>query len=145
MNVLQNSLNKNVEYDTGDYHYFFNLKSRIENMPLDLMELFRFISETDTYKITNSSTQLIRDLEGDIMLAKHSIKMKEDYDMYLSEIFDERLDARAEGKAEGKLTLLTEQTRECLNLGLSFTEAFDRLFITDLSMQEKIKAILSQG
>ena len=128
-----------VPYNTGDYHYFFNMTYNKEDIPKELNELFVYIKDTQEKNVPENS-ELISKISERIKFIRNSESMKEEYNMlnlYENEIYADALSkGKLEGKLEGKLFTLISLVKDGI---IDVSVAANRLNISEESFLSKMK------
>ena len=128
-----------VKYDTGDYHYFFNMTYNKDDIPKELKDLFTYIKDTHERNVPENS-DLINKISERVKFIRNSESMKEEYAMlnlYENEIYADALSkGKLEGKLEGKLFTLISLVKKGI---LNPANAAEELNISEESFLSKMK------
>ena len=112
---------KNVEYNTGDYHHFFNMTYTGDDISEELKQLFAYIRNTIPENVPDDS-DFIKKIDERVRFIKNSEDMQEEFSMinlYENEIFtDGKAEGIAQGIAQGRQEGIKEGRQEGIKEGI---------------------------
>lgn len=148
------STKENIEYDTGDYHYYFNLVTKTNLIPKDFRSLFEYFRNTTNYSRNIFTPEIIDDIDRKVKSIKTDPKIKEEYQMFAEKQKELEILAKNKGRAEGIVEGRTEErvenikkfSQSLMGMGCDMSEIITNLIkiFPEYSEQEITKIISNQ-